>query len=50
MSIMDYEGLTLEDLLKQKPDRKLLEKLLKKEPDEMKRQKILDAIFDLEKH
>jgi hypothetical protein len=50
MNMMDYEGLTLEDLLKQKPDRKLLEKLLKKEPDETKRKKILDAIFDLEKH
>ena len=50
MSIMDYEGLTLEELLKKRPDRRLLEKLLKKEPNEMKRQKILDAIFDLKKH
>ncbi|MBN2534920.1 MAG: hypothetical protein JXB88_18710 [Spirochaetales bacterium] len=47
MSIIDYEGLTLEDLLKQKPDRKILEKLLKKEPDENKRKKILDAIKDI---
>jgi hypothetical protein len=50
MGIIDYEGLTLEDILKQKPDRKILEKLLKKEPDEKKRKKIMDALFDIEKH
>lgn len=50
MSIMDYEGLTLEDILKKKPERKLLEKLLEKESNEKKRKKILDAIFDIEKH
>ena len=50
MNIMDYEGLTLEDLLKQKPERKILEKLLKKETDKKRRKKILGAIFDMEKH
>jgi hypothetical protein len=50
MNIMDYEGITLEDLLKQKPERKLLEKLLKKETDEAKRKKIHDAILNLKKH
>ena len=49
MNIMDYEGLTLEDLLKKKPDRKILEKLLKKESNEKKREKILDAILHIKK-
>ena len=49
MNIMDYEGLTLEDLLKKKPDRKILEKLLKKESNEKKRKKILDAILHIKK-
>ena len=49
MSIMDYEGLTLEDLLKKQPDKKILNKLLKKETDEKKREKILDALLNIGK-
>ncbi|MBN2442465.1 MAG: hypothetical protein JXJ04_14010 [Spirochaetales bacterium] len=50
MNIMDYEGLTLEDIIKQQPDKKILEKLLNNESDAKKRKKILDAIINIEKH
>ena len=44
MNITDYEGLTLEELLKKKPDRIILEELKKRNPNDKTIEKVMKSL------
>jgi len=46
MDIIDYEGLTLEELIKKKPDRKILEMLKKRRPDDKDIDNLLKKLIE----